>query len=254
MTLRILVTFALDMEFAPWRKKRLFARVAEQSFPEYEAEFGGAQVRVALTGVGGVRAKKVASAALGWRPDICLAGGLAGSLRGEYRVGQVLAARDVMELESNRIAAVDKPLFRSAGACGAVIVDRLLTASTMIASAEDKKRLGRMAAAVEMESFAVLIEAAAHAVPAIAIRAISDDADEDLPMNFDRVLDENGGVIASRIASAVVRAPHKLPALMKLGWRSRCAAVKLAEFLDRYVATLAGSHCAEVEMAGAGKA
>lgn len=242
------------MEFAPLRKKHSFVRISEQSFPVYEAEVGGVQVRVALTGVGGVRAKKVVAASFGWRPDVCVAAGLAGSLREKYRVGQVVVARDIMELESSRIAAVDKLLFRSAEACGAVIVDRLLTASTMIASAEDKKRLGTIAAGVEMESFAVLTEAAVHTVPAIAIRAISDDADEDLPMNFGRVLDENGGVIASRIASAVVRAPHKLPALMKLGRRSRGAAVKLAEFLDRYVAALAGSHCADVEMAGAGKA
>lgn len=252
--LRILVTFALDMEFAPWRRRHSFARIAEAAFPAYESEFGDAKVRVALTGVGGGRAKKVAAAVLGWRPDVCVAAGLAGSLRREFRVGQVLAARDVMELESSRISGVDETLLHSAEACGAVIVDRLLTTSAMIASAEDKKRLGRMAAAVEMESFVVLTEAAAHTIPAIAIRAISDGADEDLPMNFDNVLDENGNVIAAKIAGAVMRAPHKLPALMKLGRRSRGAAVKLAELLDHYVSTLAGSSVAAGEMAGAGKA
>jgi adenosylhomocysteine nucleosidase len=254
MTLRILVTFALDLEFSPWRKRHAFARVAEAGFPAYEGEFGEAQVRVALTGVGGVRAKTVASAAFGWRPDICVAAGLAGSLREDYGVGQILAARDVMELESSRIAAVDETLFRSAEACGAVIVDRLLTASRMVASAEDKKRLGKVAGAVEMESFAVLAEAAAHRIPAIAIRAISDDADEDLPMNFDGVLDENGNVIKSRIASAVVRAPHKLPALVRLGRQSRGAAAKLAAFLDRYVSELAARSSAVTEMAGVEKA
>lgn len=252
--LRILVTFALDMEFAPWRRNRSFVKVADTAFPAYEAEFGDASVRVALTGVGGVRARKVAAAALGWRPDVCVAAGLAGSLRGEFRVGQVLAARDVMELENSRIAAVDETLLRSAETCGAAIVDRLLTVPTMIASAEGKKRLGRMAAVVEMESFAVLKEAAAHAIPAIAIRAISDGADEDLPMNFDRVLDENGNVVAAKIAGAVMRAPHKLPALMKLGRRSRGAAVKLTEFLDRYVSALAGYHSAAAQMVGAGRA
>ncbi|HKF53488.1 MAG TPA: hypothetical protein VKB26_14325 [Candidatus Acidoferrales bacterium] len=254
MKLRILVTFALDMEFAPWRRKHSFARIADAAFPAYKSEFGEAQVRVALTGVGGVRAKKVAGAALGWRPDICVAAGLAGSLREEYRVGQILAARDVMELESSRIVAMDEALLRSAQACGAETVDRLLTASTMITSAEGKKRLGRMAAAVEMESFSVLTEAAAHGVPAIAIRAISDDVDEDLPMNFDGILDESGNVIKSKIASAIVQAPHKLPGLVRLGRRSRGAAAKLAEFLDRYVAALAAHSSAAPEMAGVEKA
>lgn len=252
--MRILVTFALEMEFRPWRKKRPFARIAEGAFSAYESEVAGAEVRVVLTGVGGVRAKTVTAAVLGWRPDVCVAAGVAGALREEYRVGQVLGARAVMELESSRIAAVDRSLLQSAEACGAVMVDRLLTSQTMIQLAEDKKRLGTMAAAVEMESFAVLTEASAHGIRAIAIRAISDDAEEDLPIDFDGVLDEKGHVVKARMAGALVRAPHKLPALVKLGRRSHRATVELAEFLDRYLGTLAGSPVAAAEMAGAKKA
>lgn len=252
--LKILVTFALDLEFAPWRRKHPFRRIAESAFPAYCSEFAEAQVRVALTGVGSVRARNVASAALGWRPDVCIAAGLAGSLRREYQVGAVLAARDVMELESSRIAGVEETLLRRAETCGSVIVERFLTASTMIASADAKKRLGRIAAAVEMESFAVLTEAATHAIPAIAIRAISDGADEDLPMNFDGILDDSGNVVKSRIAGALMRAPHKLPALVQLGRRSRDAAVKLAGFLERYVSVLADCRGASAEMAGVEKA
>ncbi len=41
--------------------------------------------------------------------------------------------------------------------------------------------------AVEMESFAVLSRARANGVPGIAIRAVSDTVDEDLPLGMNEV-------------------------------------------------------------------
>jgi adenosylhomocysteine nucleosidase len=245
------MTFALDMEFAPWRRLHPFAKVTDSPYAAYEGRFGEAQVRAVLTGVGDARAKTVANAALEWRPDICIAAGLAGSLRMEHHVGQVLAARDIMELESGRTVAADANLLNDAEACEVVVIARLLTSATMILSGEGKQRLGKMAAAVDMESFAVAAEAAAAGVPTIAIRAISDNADEDLPMNFGDVLDESGGVNKTKMVRAVASAPHKLPALMRLGRQSKTASVKLAEFLERYVTGLAAGSRNTAEMAEA---
>ncbi|MGB6483677.1 MAG: hypothetical protein WBE86_09355 [Candidatus Acidiferrales bacterium] len=252
--MRILITFALDLEFASWRRLHPFAKIPDTEFAGYEAKLGDTQVRVALTGVGGVRAKDVVRAALEWRPDICIAAGLAGSLRADYRVGEVLAARDMMELESGRTVAADAGLLHRAKTGGAVVIDRLLTSSTMILSAEGKRRLGNMAGAVEMESFAVVTEAVAKGIPAIAIRAISDDVDEDLPMDFSGVLDDSGNVRTGRIVRALARAPQKLPALMRLGRHSRAASMRLAEFLERYVSGLAAGSGKVAEMAEAGRA
>ncbi|MGB6877436.1 MAG: hypothetical protein WBD87_15525 [Candidatus Acidiferrales bacterium] len=252
--MRILITFALDMEFAPWRRLHSFAQIPDTEFAMHETKLGDAQVRAALTGIGGVRAKSVVRAALEWRTDICIAAGLAGSLRDDYRVGEILAARDIMELESGRTVAAEAGLLHRAKTCGAVVIDRLLTSSTMILSAEGKRRLGNMAGAVEMESFAVVTEAVAKGIPAIAIRAISDEVDEDLPMDFSGVLDDRGNVRTGRIVRALARAPQKLPALMRLGRHSRAASVKLAEFLERYVSGLAAASGKAAEMAEAGRA
>jgi adenosylhomocysteine nucleosidase len=252
--LRILITFALDLEFAPWRWLHRFAKIANCRYAAYEGRFGEAQVRAVLTGVGGARAKSVVNAAFEWQPDICIAAGLAGSLRPDYHVGQILVARDIIELESGRTVVTDDDLINRAEAGKAVVIGRLLTSATMVLSAEGKRRLGSMAAAVEMESFAVAAEAAAAGIPAIAIRAISDDVDEDLPMNFGDLLDESGAVNKARIARAVARAPHKLPALMRLGRQSKAASVKLAEFLERYVTGLAAGSSNTAEMAEARRA
>lgn len=231
------------MEFDPWRRERTFAKVTQGDFAFYEANFGEAQVRVALSGVGGIRAMNVARAALEhWRPDICIASGLAGSLRREYEVGQVCVARDIMDLETGRTVAGDAALMRHAEKCDAVVIERLLTSSTMVLTAEGKSRLGKMAEAVEMESFAVASEAAAKGIPAIAIRAISDAADGDLPMNFGELLDETGNVSKGKAARALARSPQKLAAVMRLARQSKAAATSLANFLDRYVCALAARH------------
>jgi adenosylhomocysteine nucleosidase len=240
--LKILVTFALDLEFAPWRRLHAFARISEAEPAAYEGRFGDVLIRVMLTGIGGSRAGYMVRRALEWRPDICVTAGVAGSLRPEHRVGQVFAARDIMELESGRTVTADRGLLQRAEDCGAVIVDRLLTSSTVVSSAEGKKRLGSMAAAVEMESFAIAAEAVANGISAIAIRAISDDADEDLPMDFGEVLDESGGVRPARMVRALARAPLKLPALVRLGRQSRMASLKLAHFLQAFVAGSAGAN------------
>lgn len=242
------------MEFAPWRRVRTFAKIASSDFGFYEADFGDARVRTVLMGVGGVCARKVARAALEqWPPDVCIAAGLAGSLMPEYEVGRVCVSQDIMELESTRTVAADAVLVREAEKCGATIMERLLTSPAMILTAEGKGRLGKMASAVEMESFAVATEAAAKDIPVIAVRAISDGADEDLPINFGELLDENGNVSKTKTTQALLRAPQKLPAMMRLGRQSKTAAANLAAFLERYVPALAmtgapaGSEMAEAK-------
>lgn len=252
--MKILITFALDMEFAPWRRVHPFTKIADSPYAAYEGRVGEAHARAVLTGVGGMRAKSVVHAALEWRPDICVAAGLAGSLRADYRIGQVLAARDIMELESGRTVAADGGLLRWAKSCGAVTIDRLLSSSAMILSAGGKRRLGNMAGAVEMESFAVVTEAVAKGIPAIAIRAISDEVDEDLPMDFSGVLDDSGNVRTGEIVRALARAPHKLPALMRLRRQSKAASLRLAEFLERYMTGLAADSSNTAEMAEARRA
>jgi len=100
----------------------------------------------------------------------------------------------------------------------------------------------------------VLTEAAKRQIPAAAIRAISDAADEGLPMDLSGVLDHEGKVKASKVARSLARGPHKLPALLRLGRNTRRAATNLAEFLDAYVLDLKTRPDRFTEMAGANRA
>jgi len=167
--MKILVTFAVQAEFAPWRRRRNFMRQLGD-WPVYEALFGGARVRAVLTGMGPDHALAAATRFLREKPDICISTGLVGSLRSEYRPGDILAARLVSEVGEPVAVASHRELLSTAVDCGARQIERLATSSAIVANAEQKQRLSSQAEAVDMESYIILAEAARYGVPAVAVR------------------------------------------------------------------------------------
>jgi len=237
--MRILVTFALDAEFAPWRRLRRFRRVALAAPSLYEARVGAVDVRVALTGVGAAHARRVVQQALAEGADLCISTGLAGGLRMGQRTGEVLAARAVLAPSGVVFVKSDSPLLGAAIRCGAREVPMFRSADSVVLTAVEKARLAVSADAVEMESFAVLSEAQGLRVPAVAIRVIGDTAEQNLPLDFNRVLGREGRVSTSRLFVELARNPLRVPAVARLGRQSQRAAARLAVFLDRYVEMLA---------------
>jgi len=71
------------------------------------------------------------------------------------------------------------------------------------------------------------------------VRGISDVAEEDLPLDFNQVTTDSGDVSLMRVVGQVARNVTAIPSLIRFGQRSQMAATKLAEFLDRYLETLA---------------
>jgi adenosylhomocysteine nucleosidase len=245
--LKILVTFALENEFAPWRAAHNFQKAIWGEVETFVTEIGGAEVGVALTGVG-ARQARLGFPRGTWGESeslaFCVSSGLAGALKPEYRIGQVLAARTVMaetprtDAESTGMES-SAPLISFASECGATLVDRFYTAEHVVAKAEEKRHLGLTADAVEMESFETLRAAAEGGIPAIAIRAISDVSDEDLPLDMSDILTDEGQVSFPRVLGQVALHPGAVPGLVKLGKQSKIAAESLARFLDQYVGRVA---------------
>jgi adenosylhomocysteine nucleosidase len=100
-------------------------------------------------------------------------------------------------------------------------------------SAEEKRELraSTQAAVVEMESGAVARKAREWNVPFGCVRVVSDVADEDLPLDFNRYRDRDGRFNRVRIAWAGVSRPFTvLPGLMRLDRNCRRAADRLGEF------------------------
>ncbi len=241
--MKVLITFALANEFAPWRKLRAFRSGRFGDTHAFVAEINGAEIYVVLTGAGPNRAGRAACDVIRGEWDginFCVSSGLAGALRPEYQIGQVLAARAVRSEASHadvpgyELAGSD-PLIAFAAEYGATPVDRFYTASRAIGRVDEKRYLARTADAVEMESFEILKEARAFGIPAIAVRSISDVADEPLPLDMNRIFGDQGEVSIPAVVAEVARHPKSLPGLVRLGQQSKQAAESLAQFLDRYI-------------------
>ena len=238
--MRILVTFAVEPEFAAWRKLRLFSASATAGVKTYAARLADAELTVLLTGVGGRKAWAEATKII-WdgNIDVCISSGLAGALKPDHHPGDILAARNVHATNWNKVIPSDSALLKLASADGAKVVGAFYSADRVLVRAEDKQELGSKADAVEMESCDILLEAVAFGAKVIAIRAISDSADEDLPLDFNRVNTDSGDISIGRILKEAVQHPSAIPALVRFGLRSRTAAKRLANFLDGYVQKLA---------------
>ncbi len=122
-----------------------------------------------------------------------------------------MVARLVSEVGEPVAVASHRELLSTAVDCGARQIERMATSRTLVTRAEEKRQLGSQAEAVEMESYTILAEAARCGVPAVAVRAISDTADFDMPYDFERARDAQGQIRVMGVVSQVLRKPSGLP-------------------------------------------
>ena len=259
--MRVLITFAVPAEFAAWRRRHRFVRLPAMPVglemarcPIYKKATGETQILVALTGIGAVRARRAARYALQSSPDFCISSGLAGAVKEIYNRGDVLVAAQVAETRGKNVVRCDPALVERAAGCGARLVERFLTVPGVVTSSAEKRAFTAQGDAVEMESAGVLAAAIAASVPAVAIRVISDDSAQDLPVDFNRVLNAKGKVRPVRLLSSIAAKPASLRGLLQLAGDSRKASATLAEFLDRYIAALLEQGNAHEALAGAARA
>jgi adenosylhomocysteine nucleosidase len=234
----IAVVFALDAEWAPWRLRHAFHTVAAGGLPVYEGSIGQTRTRVALSGVGAPRITQLVDVLCAARVDALLAVGLAGALRDPFSCGDVIVARRAQLAASEAVVASDIRLVAAASQCGAEIIEVLVCVDRTAADVAEKRRLAVRGEAVDMESFRILEEAQRRGIPAVAIRAVGDSADEALPLDFDQAVRADGAVSVMNLIGQAARAPGSWPALFAFGRRQRRAVRTLAGFLDRLIPTL----------------
>lgn len=128
----------------------------------------------------------------------------------------------------------------STGFCGALdpalrvgdIVRELHSIDRVAVTAAEKHdlRVRTGAAAVDMESAAIARKASEWRVPFYAIRAVSDTAAEDLPLDFNAYRTGDGRFSRTRIALAALARPvSRVPALLRLDRNCRIAAESLGD-------------------------
>jgi len=248
--MKLLVAYALDPEFEPWRKRLRTEKIVVEDVTLYRAEIGGARVDFVVTGMGREHAARTMTALVDIPYDACIASGLAGSLKVECAAGDVVVAEAVSAGDGQEAISGNARMIAEAARCGARQIVTLVSCERVVATAKEKAALASSGDAVDMESYAVLDAARRRSIPAVAIRAISDRHDQDMPLDFSNAVDERGQVAIGKVLLMAAGNPAKISALMQLGRDSKAAALALAEFLNAYLQALA-SGGAGIQVTGA---
>ena len=242
--MRMLVTFALKAEFSPWSSRHVFVPYEfenwerRREFELFKANLGHDELTVLLTGMGRESAVKAMASIPVELHDVCISTGLAGSLDPAFQRGDIIAALIAETLQQDSNAASDAVLLELAHSCGAKPATASVTSERIISTSLEKETLRQKGGIVEMESAHILAAAQQRHVPAIVVRAVGDAAEEDLPVDFARILDSRGHLRIGGLLKEVGLSPYRIPLLIQFGRHSRAAAKSLADFLDRYIPTI----------------
>ena len=245
--MRVLVTFAVEAEFAPWRRRHAFEQVSVPTLVGlrgnffYDGTVFEHDVEVLLTGIGWEEEKGangpryVLRELLKNEPDFCISSGLAGGLRSDLRCGDIVAGRELALRTGGDPVRSSPNLLMVAKEAGARVDLRQITETRIVSEASGKAALSSFGDFVDMEGYHVLQIVSGAGIPAISLRAISDTACEDLPPDLDRIVDRAGHVQTIPLLKFLVRRPGQFGSLLTFGARSRNAAGSLADFLDRFL-------------------
>src|ERR1700693_151544 len=142
--MRVLVTFAVEAEFAPWRASRKFDRQNAEGLKLWKSVIGNSEIFVVLTGIGDNSANVMELMLRMTNSnryfDVCVSSGLAGALRPDYQLSDIVVAK---LLKSDGVHAdlgrdwleTDKQLFELAVAHGAKPAGAFYTAERVLITA-----------------------------------------------------------------------------------------------------------------------
>ena len=184
----------------------------------------GSAVEVLITGIGPVNAAACVEASLArQRPARVWTCGFAGGLKLAMPAGTLLFSED----DSSSLSVA----LRALGA----VPGKFHCAQRIATTAAEKRALWTQtgAEAVEMESGIIAQICRQRGIPCVTLRVISDGADQDLPLDFNALLDERYALNYGKLAWALLRAPGRIGGLMRLQKETQRGARELARVLQQ---------------------
>jgi adenosylhomocysteine nucleosidase len=163
--------------------------------------------------------------------------GVSGGLTEALKTGDLIIGHEILN-GGRAVAAPDADwkaaALRIGGATAGTLVSTREILCTPSARAALRETVGAaVPAAADLETAAYARAAAKHEVPWLAVRAISDTADEELPVDFNQFLDDEGRIRRDQIMWYAMRHPAAVPGLRDMQRRVSLCADRLADFVDQ---------------------
>lgn len=205
--------------------------------PFVEARIGRVDVVVAVSGDGPRNAERAAAALCdAYRPSALIGVGIAGALSPELRTRVLLAARRVWD-SSGDAPMPDARLLGRAVSVGNACAGTLVTVGKPVVASFEKAALAAAAGegpcAVDMESAGWARAAAARGIPYLVVRAISDEAAENLPDFLAECVGTDGGIRRRAVAARALKRPDSWATLLRMRRRTVECSRSLSRFLER---------------------
>jgi adenosylhomocysteine nucleosidase len=206
-----LITFAIEEEARPFRRlKRIpFSQVL-------------------ITGMGPRNAEQALRQSLtGPLPARVLTCGFAGGLNPDFPLGTVMFSADEdFDLTPALVTAGARPA-------------RFHHADRVLVTAAEKRALRQMtgADAVDMESGVIRAICKERGLPSATVRVISDAADDDLPLDFNLLMDADARLRYDRLVVELLKSPRRIRELIKMAFRTRRASGELTSVLTSLFAS-----------------
>jgi adenosylhomocysteine nucleosidase len=217
------ITFALPSE-SSYLVRQL--RYAEDVDNLLIGKIGKREIAIVHTGVGSKNCNARLEILLHKaRPDFVITSGFAGAVTEDLHVGDLILAENF----SNRtLLDLAREILRERHAKAV----RLFTSTSVIDSVSERDRIAREcgAAAIDMETGAIVAICAAHDMPLLSLRAITDAPKEQFPAPPDVLFDiEHQQTRYGRLFGYLLRHPAAIPRLLRFSREIKQVSAKLAD-------------------------
>lgn len=229
-----------------WRREKI------EGFNLYRFTTVAGKAALIESGIGAERAAKATGALIDAASPACILNfGFAGAVLPGPRVGDIVVAEHLLLFRDRLFTEQQGAL----SGLSAVLVPRLemlsagwgfrIWSSTFITSGEivDKRSLaglmppGTKNPVLDMETAAVARISAGRGIPLVAVRAVSDGADEELGFTIDEFTDREMNISAWKVLRTLAARPRIIPQLIRLARNTdragRNLAVAVMALLDK---------------------
>lgn len=239
----ILILTAVELEARGLARELELPRLPRFPFPVFERSGGRVRLRVAPVGFRAVMLRERWPALVAdLVSPLVISAGSCGALAPGLEVGGLVIPESVMDPDGRRLSVTPEAHAAATRLAGGARTGLLLTSWEVAATPEAKALSWRTtgAAAVDMESAAIVAWASSHGCPSLVVRAVSDTANQRIPAEFVGLMTPEGKLRTSRAVALALTRPGTIPHALALRQGTALALKRIARLLAAFTSSLAG--------------